>query len=264
MNAQRLARMLSAAWNVARSGTERISKCAHIRIADGVLTITATDGFRLIRQAEPLDAPDAQFAVDLDDVRLQLASLREALGSATPDAASIAATPDAMAEITLRAGADVRQALTPIIAPSDREATAWQRVHTMHAPDDRVQWASITDRALAAKALASLEKNDRCYVHADDGWLNVWRHAEIVESSVTTLERTRYTERAVVLTAPAHEETISARAEVNPQWLQNAAKLFPRAFWLGVTPGAVVVADRRSAPGTMVVIAAMRPRKGDA
>lgn len=263
MNAQRLGKMLSNAWHIARNGTQPMHRCAHVMIADGLLSITATDGFRLLRQVEPLNAPDAMFAADIDDVRMQVQSARDEFQAQKPDVVAIDVSQnDGMACVTLRAGDDARNARTPIVLPPDREREGWLRVHTYGVPERGVQWASITDGGFAHKAIAVLKKNDRCYLHMDAGWLNVWRHAETRVSAVTTLEKSSYTERTVVLTAPA-PDAVATRVRVNPQWLQQAMKLFSRTAEVGLRQDRIVVADRREAPHTVMVIMAMRPERGD-
>lgn len=264
MNAQRFGKMLANAWHVARNGTQPMHRCAHIMVADGMLSITVTDGFRLLRQVEPLDAPDAIFAVDLDEMRSQLLAARDEFADGKPDVVAIEGMQnDSMACVTLRAGGETRHARTPIVLPPDRERDAWLRLHTYGMPERGVQWASITDSAFASKAIAALEKDDRCYLHMDAGWLNVWRHAETRVSAVTTLERSSYTERTVVLTAPAPDAALSTRVRVNPQWLQQALRLFRKTAEIGLTQDRIIVADRREAPKTVMVIMGMRPERGD-
>lgn len=264
MNAQRLAKMLSNAWHITRTSNTRVMyRCAHLMIADGLLSITATDGFRLLRQAEPLNSPDAMFAVDLDEMRLQTLAAREGFGAQRPDVAAIEAEQDDVACVTLSAAGETRRVRIPIAAPPSSERSAWARVYVHGIPERDVQWASITDGRFASKAVAALKKDDRCYLHMDAGWLNVWRHTETRVSAVTTLERSSYTERIVVLTAPA-PDAVATRVRVNPQWLQQALRLFPQTAEIGLTPASVVIADRREAPRTVIVIAAMRPERGDA
>lgn len=267
MNAQRFAKIVKHAWDIARNGTQPMHRCAHIMVADGLLSITATDGFRLLRQVEPFGALDAMLAVDCDDLRMHLAAARDEFAAQKPDVVAIEGAQDdnaacIMACFALRAGDQTRHACTPIVIPPDREREGWMRLHTHGVPENGVQWASITDGSFANKALAALAKDDRCYLHMDAGWLSVWRHVETRVSTVTTLERSSYTGRSLVLTAPA-PDAISTRVRVNPQWLTRAMKLFTRTAEIGLMRDRVVIADRRKDPRTAMVIMGMRPERGD-
>lgn len=248
--------MLNRASQIARNGSRPAHRCAHVAIHDGMLSVTATDGFRLLRQADVMDAPDSTFAVDLEEARLLLTgAVAEMDGDPMAIMRRVA---DGIVDIELTTTAETRIVRLPIAQPPDAERTAWTQIPTAFSDHATAQWASITDAGYARKALAVLNKNDRCYAHVDNRWLHVWRHSDASVSAGTTIDA-----RAAVLTASAPDATLSTRVRVNPQWLQQAARLFARTIEIGLTPDRIVLADRRTSPLTMVVIMGMRPERGD-
>lgn len=260
MKARALIRMLNRGAQVTRSGSRPLHKHAHMAVADGILSLTVTDGFRLLRQADVMDAPDDALAVDLEEARLLLTgAVAEMDGDPCVVLHRVA---DGIVDVTLTTPAETRIVRLPIAQPSDAERAAWRSTPTLHSDLTGTQWASVTDAAFARKALAALTKHDRCYLHLVDRWLNVWRHSDVTSDSAAG--RSTTTQRAVVMTASAPDAVLDTRVRVNPQWLLQASKWFLRTFEIGVTRERLVLADRRTSPLTMVVIMGMRAERGDA
>lgn len=252
MKARALLRMLNRAAQIARNGSRPAHRCAHLSIRDGMLSMTATDGFLLLRQVDVMDAPDDVLAIDIEWTRQFLAeATAEAEGDPTAVVRRVA---DSMVDIELP---DARRIVRrPISVAPEAERTAWQHIPTEFADLSAVQWASITDARYARKALAVLQKTDRCYVHVDGRWLNVWRHSDVAVADGKSVDA-----RVAVLTASAPDATVGQRVRVNPRWLQQAASHFARTMEIGVAPDRIVLADRRSSPLTMIVIMGMRGDK---